>query len=209
MNILKGQCTKQSIWRCGRLCSDYWGHMTCVLNSSNKVFHISFSSWEVMLRNMAIARHVMTTWRSFGGGFDTLVGLNAGLTSTRFHWPLAADKLHFDVACLPELAEYWKHLLIGTKIELKEAPVKRKRYFDEQPGDERFGKRVRTPRESWDVRTLFPSMEGLDLGVATSGVFLDFPNAVGRKFGVLFTASVSAHPDFWSKIRMSRYRCST
>ena len=89
--------------------------------------------------NMKIIRR----WIRDVGGFECRTDFDKV-----FNWPLAADKLHFDVACLPELAEYWKQLLMGNKMELKEAPVKRKRCFDEQPGDERFGKRVRTPRES-------------------------------------------------------------
>lgn len=61
-------------------------------------------------------------------------------------WPLAADKLHFDVACLGELAEYWKQLFIGDQTELTEAPIKRKRCRDEM-ADERFGKRVRSSHD--------------------------------------------------------------
>lgn len=61
-------------------------------------------------------------------------------------WPLAADKLHFDVACLGELAEYWKQLFIGDQTELTEVPIKRKRCRDEM-ADERFGKRVRSSHD--------------------------------------------------------------
>ena len=46
-------------------------------------------------------------------------------------WPLAADKLHFDVACLPALGKYWKKLLVPNTIELTETPLKRKRCLEE------------------------------------------------------------------------------
>ena len=64
------------------------------------------------------------------------------------NWPLAADKLHFDVACLPALAKYWKKLLVPNTIELKEAPCnKRKRCLQEFPEDTLAKKSCRS--EDW------------------------------------------------------------
>eukprot|EP00434_Breviolum_minutum_P020136 symbB.v1.2.017756.t1/scaffold1389.1/size122275/5 len=63
------------------------------------------------------------------------------------NWPLAADNLHFDVACLPALAKYWEKLLV-LKIELKEAPCnKRKRCLQEFPEDTLAKKSCRS--EDW------------------------------------------------------------
>lgn len=61
-----------------------------------------------------------------------------------YRWPLSMDR-SFDVACLGELAEYWKQLFIGGQTELTEAPIKR-RCRDEM-ADERFGKRVRSSHD--------------------------------------------------------------
>ncbi len=42
------------------------------------------------------------------------------------HWPLAGDKLHFDVACLPKLAEYWRKLLDWRRHPQKERDALRR-----------------------------------------------------------------------------------
>ena len=87
--------------------------------------------------NMKIIRR----WIRDVGGFECRTDFDKVST-----WPLAADKLHFDVACLGELAEYWKQLFIGDQTEFTEAPIKRKRCCDEM-ADERFGKRARSSHD--------------------------------------------------------------
>ena len=116
--------------------------------------------------NMKIIRR----WIRDVGGFECRTDFD------KVHnWPLATDKLHFDVACLPELAEYWKQLLTGNKMELKEAPVKRKRCLEEIV-DERLEKRVRASQD----RNHTDAWKDCILALPQR-VFQDFPNVFGRR----------------------------
>ena len=79
-----------------------------------------------MQQNMAIAKPTMITWRSFAGGYEKSVTLRSERTLSWLKigpWQQTSctSMLH------PALAKYWKKLLVPNTIELKEAPLPRKR----------------------------------------------------------------------------------
>ena len=129
--------------------------------------------------NMKIIRR----WMREIGGFE--VRTDFELVE---NWPLAADNLHFDVACLPALAKYWEKLLV-PKIELKEAPCnKRKRCLQEFPEDTLAKKSCRS--EDWKQKDAWKDWI-LPHSKEFSNIF--FRNLVG---GPWFQKKY-CHPETW------------
>eukprot|EP00434_Breviolum_minutum_P014239 symbB.v1.2.012556.t1/scaffold836.1/size159045/2 len=91
--------------------------------------------------NMLIIRK----WIRDVGGFEVRTDFARVQT-----WPLAADKLHFDVECLPQLAEYWKQLLLKLPPNMSgpQPPPgpPPKRCYEESSG-QGFSKRARVSEE--------------------------------------------------------------
>ncbi len=108
--------------------------------------------------NMCIIRK----WIRDVGGFEVRTDFARVQT-----WPLAADKVHFDVECLPQLAEFWKQLLLKLPNPNKSCPQPPpgpppKRCYEESSG-QAFSKRARVSEEGRHYSHHVPHKDGVNI----------------------------------------------